>query len=161
MGSQRLRRRWGNTTTPTSRAQAPTACLIAARIALLNTSSALRGSGGTQSQTVTSLASNATAPPISLSVGTLILLASRRGSPWGVPVVPSANTGQDSELSELNLFHVFRRPVHRSGWAASSALRPLPPCHHVRLKCPNCGSREVIWIFHVAREPDYIAARRA
>jgi hypothetical protein len=77
-----------------TRAQAPTARLIAARIALLNTSSALRGSGGAQTQTVTSLASNATAPPISLSIGTLILLASRRGRPWGVPVVPSANTGQ-------------------------------------------------------------------
>src|ERR1700736_5741236 len=83
MGSQRLRRRWGNTTTPTSRAQAPTARLIAARIALLNTSSALRGSGGAQTQTVTSLASNATAPPISLSIGTLILLASRRGKALG------------------------------------------------------------------------------
>src|ERR1700726_425534 len=35
--------------------------------------------------------------------------------------------GRDSESSELKLFHVFRRPVHRSGWAASSALSPLPP----------------------------------
>jgi hypothetical protein len=32
--------------------------------------------------------------PFSLSIGNLILLASRRGSPWGVPVVPAANTGQ-------------------------------------------------------------------
>src|SRR6202790_3733442 len=106
MGSQRLRRRWGNTTTPTSRAQAPTARLIAARIALLNTSSALRGSGGAQTQTVTSLASNATAPPISLSIGTLILLASRRGKALGAcRSFRLLTQGRDSESSELNLFH--------------------------------------------------------
>lgn len=151
----------GDTTTPTSRVQAPTPRLIAARIALLNTSSALRGSGGTQSQTVTSLAPNATAPPFSLSIGTLILLASRRGSPRGVAVVSSANTGQGFGIVGAEPFPRVPPPVHRSGWAASSALPPLPPCHHVRLKCPSCGSREVILIFHVGLEPDYIAARRA
>ena len=40
-------------------------------------------------------------------------------------------------------------------------LVSLAADHHVRLKRPSCGSREVILIFHAEREPDYIAARRA
>ncbi len=30
-----------------------------------------------------------------------------------------------------------------------------------RLKCPSCGSRQVTLIFHMPREPQTIAARRA
>ena len=47
-------------------------------------------------------------------------------------------------------------PIRHGG---SSALSPLPPVTTFGL--PELRIREVILIFHVAREPDYIAARRA
>jgi hypothetical protein len=64
---------------------------------------------------------------------------------------------QRRQLSSNNRnLHVLPDLLER--WAASSAL---PPVTTFAFNCPSCGSREVILIFLVAREPDYIAARRA
>jgi hypothetical protein len=96
---------------------------------------------------------------LSLSISTLILLASRRGNPWVAPVVP--NTGRGFGIVGAEAFPRVPPACAQKRLGGELRLVSLAAGHHVRLKCPSCGSREVILIFHVAREPDYIAARRA
>jgi hypothetical protein len=79
----------------------------------------------------------------------------RGGSPAGPSQFRLLTQGRDSESLEPNLFSVFRRLcAEAAGWRAS-------PASLGRASMPEFRIARRHFDFHVAREPDYIAARRA
>src|ERR1700694_5772299 len=71
----------------------------------------------------------------SLSISTLILLASRRGNPWVAPVVPAANTGLGFGIVGAEALPRVPPPCAQKRLGGELRLVSLAAGHHVRLKC--------------------------